>query len=36
MFQRISLLWVGLSTMDIALIALSCVTAGALYAAFLT
>jgi hypothetical protein len=36
MFQRISLLWVGLSKMDIALIGLSCVTAGALYAAFLT
>jgi hypothetical protein len=34
MFQKISLIWAGLSKMDIALMALSCVTAGAVYAAF--
>jgi hypothetical protein len=35
MFQKISLIWVGLSKMDILLMALSCVTIGAVYAAFL-
>jgi hypothetical protein len=34
MFQKISLMWAGLSKMDILLISLSCVTAGAVYAAF--
>ena len=34
MFRKISLIWAGLSKMDIALMALSCVTAGAVYAAF--
>jgi hypothetical protein len=34
MFQKIGLMWVGLSRMDIVLMALSCVTVGALYAAF--
>jgi hypothetical protein len=34
MFQKISLMWAGLSKMDILLITMSCVTAGALYAAF--
>ena len=36
MFQRINLIWVGLSKIDIVLTALICVTIGALYAAFLT
>jgi hypothetical protein len=36
MFQKISLMWVGLSKIDIVLTALICVTIGALYAAFLT
>ena len=36
MFQKVSLMWVGLSKIDIALTALICVTIGALYAAFLT
>jgi hypothetical protein len=34
MFQKISLMWVGLSKMDIALVVLGCVTIGALYAVF--
>jgi hypothetical protein len=36
MFQKISLMWVGLSKMDTVLTVLICVTIGALYAAFLT
>lgn len=36
MFQKISLMWVGLSKMDIVLTLLMCVTVSALYAAFLT
>lgn len=36
MFAKIALMWVGLSRMDVALVVLSCVTAAALYAAFLT
>jgi hypothetical protein len=36
MFQRISLMWVGLSKMDIVLTLVMCVTISALYAAFLT
>ena len=36
MFQKINLMWVGLSKMDIVLTVLLCVTIGALYAAFLT
>ena len=36
MFQKISLMWVGLSKIDIVLTVLICVTIGALYAAFLT
>lgn len=35
MFQKMSLMWVGLGKMDVVLIMLSCVTIGALYAAFL-
>ena len=34
MFHKIGLIWAGLSKTDVALIALSCVTAGAVYAAF--
>ncbi len=34
MFEKMGLIWVGLSRMDILLVALSCVTAVALYAAF--
>jgi hypothetical protein len=34
MFQKISLIWAGLSKTDLALMALSFVTAGAVYAAF--
>ena len=36
MFQKINLMWVGLSKMDIVLTVLMCVTVSALYAAFLT
>ena len=36
MFQKINLMWVDLSKMDIVLTVLLCVTIGALYAAFLT
>ena len=36
MFQKINLMWVGLSKMDIVLTVLLCVTIGVLYAAFLT
>jgi hypothetical protein len=36
MSQKISLMWVGLSKMDIVLTLLMCVTISALYAAFLT
>ncbi len=36
MFQKISLMWAGLSKMDIVLTLVMCVTIGALYAAFLT
>jgi hypothetical protein len=35
MFQKIGLMWGGLSKMDIVLVVLSCVTIGAVYAAFL-
>ena len=35
MFQKISLMWVHLSKMDMALMVLSCLTIGALYAAFI-
>lgn len=35
MFQKMSLMWGGLGKMDVALVVLGCVTAGALYAAFL-
>lgn len=35
MFQKMSLMWVGLSKTDVVLMMLSCVTIGALYAAFL-
>jgi hypothetical protein len=35
MFEKISLMWVGVSKMDILLAVLSCVTLAALYAAFL-
>lgn len=35
MFEKMSLMWVGLSKMDVVLMMLSCVTIGALYAAFL-
>ena len=35
MFQKISLMWVDLSKLDIVLMTLGCVTIGALYAAFL-
>jgi hypothetical protein len=34
MFHKIGLIWGGLSKTDVALIALSCATAGAVYAAF--
>ena len=34
MFRKIGLMRAGLSKTDVALIALSCVTAGAVYAAF--
>jgi hypothetical protein len=34
MFQKIGLMWGSLGKMDVALIVMSCVTAGALYAAF--
>ena len=36
MFQKINLMWVDLSKMDIVLTVLLCVTIGVLYAAFLT
>jgi hypothetical protein len=36
MFQKVSLMWVGLSKMDIVLTVLLCVTISALYAAYLT
>jgi hypothetical protein len=35
MFRKISLIWAALSKMDVVLMVLSCVTAGAVYAAFL-
>jgi hypothetical protein len=35
MFDKMSLMWVGVSKMDITLAVMSCVTIAALYAAFL-
>ena len=35
MFEKLSQMWNGLGTMDIALAVMSFVTAGAIYAAFL-
>lgn len=35
MFQKMNLMWAGLSKMDVVLMVLSCVAIGALYASFL-